>query len=144
MGMKNAMIGIIGALLLVFASCAIYIGGQPFVVRSEPLSRVWATAFYPLQMIQFRNLYSGVTVERGIIEQDTDGGWGLTYATPKVISGNTRPTQGIAFRVPSDLSEAVVAAKGKSVDVTIRKEPDPKHFGGATYVLDSVTPVAAE
>jgi hypothetical protein len=135
---------ILGPFLIVFAYSAIYFLGQPFVSRSESLSQVWATAFYPLQRMQFRSLYSGVIAEKGTIEQDTDGGWGLTYASSRVIPGKPRPTQGIAFRVPPHLVSAVAAAKGKPVAVTIRKEPDPKHFSHALYVLDSVTLLPAE
>ncbi|MEP6673253.1 MAG: hypothetical protein ABJF10_29150 [Chthoniobacter sp.] len=135
---------LIAPLFVAIGYCAVYHLGQPFVTRSSSLSHLWATAFYPLRLIQFRQLYSGILIERGTIEQDISGDWGLTYAAPKKDPRNGTLTQGILFRVPAHLSATVANAKGKLVDVAIRKELDSQSFNGANFVLNSITVSASQ
>jgi hypothetical protein len=126
--------------IFMVAYCLTYVLGQPVAMQSTPIARVWATAFYPLRLIQFRHLYSAVRREQGTLDEDTKGAWGLTYAQPKTDPHNGHPIHGIGFRVPAHLLDATRAAKGQLVNATIASEPDPEHFNCATYVLTSVTP----
>ena len=130
--MKKPLITIATAIL---TYVAIYFLGQPWALRSEPLSRIWATVFHPLRLIQFRSLYSGQRHEQGTIQQSVAGNWSLTFTAAKGT------TQGISFRVPEHLTDDVAAIRDRLATASISKEPDPDHFNCARYVLTAVAPV---
>ena len=125
---------------MIAAYCLVYFLGQPFALRSAALSRVWATAFYPLRLVQYHGLYSGEIREEGTLRQNAVGSWSLTYTEPKG-DPHQALTEGIAFRVPSKLSAAAAASNRQRVAMTIAREPDPDRFNCARYVLTSVSPL---
>ena len=127
------------AILVIAAFATVCIVSLPLAYRSTSASRAWNTALNPLRRILFFQLYSGVRTAQGTLRQAESGGWGLTYTQPQTDPNGNVTAQGIHFRVPAHLANAVAAAKGKVANVTIAKEPDPEHFNCATYVLTSVS-----
>ena len=129
---------ILGTIICLFIYCGIYFLGQPIACKSELASRVWCTAFYPLRLIQFRDLYAGTETERGLISGSANAGWGLLFETPKIMPDGDSIGR-MSFRVPARLAEKVYNARYyKKVEITVSKEPSPKYFNGADYVLTSI------
>ena len=135
--MKKTVIVIV---VFLFTYCSLYFLGQPFC-RNEIVSRIWCSVFYPLRLIQFRELYAGTETEKGLIGGNIHDGWSLIYETPKP-QPDGHPIGGMSFRVPADLAEQVYNARYYTkVVVTVAKEPSAKYFNCADYVLTSITAV---
>jgi hypothetical protein len=129
----------LAVVLLVVAYFAIYIVGAPLSVHSRMVSRAWGMAYYPVRLFELR--HAPVIHETGTIYQSVEGHWGLTYPKPREDPREHFRVDGIGFRVPSRLADAVSAANRKLAAVTIGQEPDSDCVYCQTYVLTSITPL---